>query len=84
MRPLPPAPIWFGFVFREKSPRNVSLDEARALGEKARLAKIAALIIDASDEALGAIRGAGADYLQLHGRETPQRVAAIRQAAIRN
>ena len=71
-----------GFVFFAKSPRNVSLDEARALGEKARgRAKIAALTVDAPDEALGAIVEALApDYLQLHGRETPQRVAAIRQA----
>jgi phosphoribosylanthranilate isomerase len=68
-----------GFVFFDKSPRHVTLDQARALERLARgRAEIAALTVDATDEALSAIIAAASpDYLQLHGRETPRRVAEI-------
>jgi phosphoribosylanthranilate isomerase len=68
-----------GFVFFEKSPRHVSLDQALELGRRARgQAKIVALTVDAGDEALARFVGALApDLLQLHGRESPARVAAI-------
>jgi phosphoribosylanthranilate isomerase len=68
-----------GFVFFEKSPRHVSLDQAAELGRKARgRAKIVALTVDAGDDALKDIVAILApDVLQLHGRETPVRVAAI-------
>ena len=68
-----------GFVFFEKSPRHVSLDQARELGRRARgSAEIAALTVDMNDDMLAAIVQALApDVLQLHGKETPARVAAI-------
>jgi phosphoribosylanthranilate isomerase len=68
-----------GFVFFDKSPRHVTLDQAGALARLARgRAEIAALTVDASDEALSAIiADVAPDYLQLHGRETPERVAQI-------
>src|ERR1700676_279995 len=71
-----------GFVFFERSPRYVGLDRARALGAQARgKAKIVALSVDASDRTLAAIVEALApDFLQLHGSESPERVAAIRRA----
>jgi phosphoribosylanthranilate isomerase len=71
-----------GFVFFDKSPRHLSLDQARALARRARgRAQIAVLTVDASDEALGAILDAVApDYLQLHGRETPARLADLKRA----
>jgi phosphoribosylanthranilate isomerase len=70
-----------GFVFFDKSPRHVSLDLARDLAARARgRARIAALTVDASDEAVRAIVAAVApDYLQLHGRETPARVAELKR-----
>lgn len=69
-----------GFVFFPKSPRNVSLEAALGLGERARgRARIVALTVDADDAALDAIvTSLDPDVLQLHGRETPARVAAIR------
>jgi phosphoribosylanthranilate isomerase len=69
-----------GFVFFEKSPRFVGLDHARALGEMARgEAKIVALSVDPSDHMLAAIvRALAPDFLQLHGSESPERVAEIR------
>jgi phosphoribosylanthranilate isomerase len=69
-----------GFVFFDKSPRHLSLDQARLLARMARgRAPIAALTVDASDEALGAIIDAVApDFLQLHGRESPARLADLK------
>ncbi|MBG0809102.1 phosphoribosylanthranilate isomerase [Methylosinus sp. H3A] len=69
-----------GFVFFEKSPRHVSLETARALGRAAqdRIRKVA-LCVDADDSTLDAIVAALApDLLQLHGAETPERVAAVK------
>ena len=71
-----------GLVFFAKSPRFVGLDHAHELAVQARdRAKIVALTVDAEDDLLAAIvRVVGPDLLQLHGHETPQRVAAIKQA----
>jgi phosphoribosylanthranilate isomerase len=70
-----------GFVFFEKSPRFVGLDHARELGERARgIATIVALSVDPSDRMLAAIvRALAPDFLQLHGSESPERVAEIRR-----
>ena len=70
-----------GLVFFEKSPRHVSLEQARALARLARgRARIAVLTVDASDATLGAIIDAVApDFLQLHGRETPARLADLKR-----
>ena len=69
-----------GFVFFPKSPRHVSLDQARAMAFAAPvgLAKVA-LVVDAPDAALDEIvEAVPLDMLQLHGHESPDRVAAIR------
>lgn len=72
---------YVGFVFFGKSPRNVSVDVARALAltVPTGIAKVA-LTVDAADDVLDAIAGAvPLDMLQLHGRESPERVAAVRR-----
>ena len=69
-----------GFVFFERSPRYLTLDAAQSLAARAagRIATVA-LTVDASDEALDAIVTAiRPDFLQFHGRETPERVRAAR------
>jgi phosphoribosylanthranilate isomerase len=69
-----------GFVFFAKSPRNVTLPEARlaALAAPPGLAKVA-LTVDADDATLDAIvEAVPLDMLQLHGRESPDRVAQVR------
>lgn len=69
-----------GFVFFPPSPRNLGLEAARVLGErvKSRADKVA-LTVDANDETLLAIVNAlKPDMLQLHGTETPERVAVVR------
>ena len=69
-----------GFVFFAASPRNVGFPAARALGDRVRgKAMKVALSVDAGDDALAAsIEALKPDMLQLHGRETPDRVAAVR------
>ncbi|UWQ79828.1 phosphoribosylanthranilate isomerase [Leisingera sp. S132] len=69
-----------GFVFFPKSPRNVSIAQAAALAIEAPigLCKVA-LTVNASDDDLDAITGAvPLDMLQLHGKESPERVAEVR------
>jgi phosphoribosylanthranilate isomerase len=70
-----------GFVFFPPSPRHLSLDLARELGARVegRALKVA-LSVDADDATLAAsIDALGPDMLQLHGNETPERVAEIRR-----
>lgn len=69
-----------GFVFFAKSPRNVTMPEARlaALAAPPGLAKVA-LVVDADNATLDAIvEAVPLDMLQLHGHETPDRVAQVR------
>jgi phosphoribosylanthranilate isomerase len=71
---------YVGFVFFPKSPRNVSLDTARTLALEAPpgLAKVA-LTVDADDAALDELlESVPLDMLQLHGAESPERVAEVR------
>jgi phosphoribosylanthranilate isomerase len=69
-----------GLVFFAKSPRNVSLEAAAQLAAHARgRARIVALTVNADDATLAEIVAAAQpDLLQLHGRETPERVAEVR------
>ena len=70
-----------GIVFFPPSPRNVTASLAGRLAARARgRAKIVALMVDPSDAAVeSAIAAAAPDLLQLHGAETPERVAEIRR-----
>jgi phosphoribosylanthranilate isomerase len=67
------------FVFHGASPRNVDLESARRLADKARgRAKIVALLVDPDDrEVADVVAAAAPDLIQLHGSETPERVAEI-------
>ena len=69
-----------GFVFFPKSPRHLSLARAAALSVRTGgRAAVVALCVDADDaELAGIVAAAAPDLLQLHGRESPERVAAIR------
>jgi phosphoribosylanthranilate isomerase len=70
-----------GFNFFSKSPRYIAPEEAGDLRLAARgRAEAVAIIVDADNALLDEIVMAMApDMLQLHGRETPERVAAIRE-----
>lgn len=71
---------YVGFVFFEKSPRHLSLAAARALALEVPPGVVkVALTVDADDAALDALLArVPIDMLQLHGRESPERVAALR------
>lgn len=71
---------YVGFVFFEKSPRNVSIAQARdlAVDVPVGVAKVA-LTVDADDDLLDQIMGSvPLDMIQLNGSETPERVAEVR------
>jgi len=70
-----------GFVFFPPSPRNLAMDQARALGAQARgRALKVALSVDADDAYIDAmVEAARPDLLQLHGKESPERVGALKR-----
>jgi phosphoribosylanthranilate isomerase len=70
-----------GFVFFPPSPRSVTPVVARSLGAQVRgRARKVALTVDADDELFETIvENLQPDLLQLHGKETPARIAALRK-----
>jgi phosphoribosylanthranilate isomerase len=70
-----------GFVFFAKSPRNITTDQAHALSATiAGKAEKIALFVDPDDETISTVVASlRPDWLQLHGAETPERVASIRR-----
>ena len=68
-----------GFVHFAPSPRHLDLEAAARFAEPARgRAEVVLLLVDADDavvdRAMAVVRP---DWLQLHGRETPERVAEV-------
>ena len=70
-----------GFMFFPASPRNVSLHAARELGARVNgRAEKVAVTVDADDATLaGIVDVLKPDMLQLHGSESPERVAEIQE-----
>ncbi|MDV7271449.1 phosphoribosylanthranilate isomerase [Thioclava sp. A2] len=74
---------YIGLVFFPKSPRHVTIDEARALALEAPfgMAKVA-LMVNPTDAELDAVlQAVPLDMIQLHGAETPERVTEVRARA---
>jgi phosphoribosylanthranilate isomerase len=69
-----------GFVRFPKSPRHVDIETGRLLSARAKgRALRAVLVVDPDDDSLAeAVAALDPDLVQLHGHETPERVAAIR------
>ncbi|MEX1059523.1 MAG: phosphoribosylanthranilate isomerase [Methyloceanibacter sp.] len=69
-----------GLVLFAKSPRHVELEEARVLAAVARgRVGTVAVMVDPDDALVdGVVERVRPDLIQLHGSETPERVAAIR------
>jgi phosphoribosylanthranilate isomerase len=72
---------FLGFIFFERSPRNVS---RRAWAELSEVlpagAQKVGVFVDASDEMIESVLKAGnLDWLQLHGKESPGRVADVKR-----
>jgi phosphoribosylanthranilate isomerase len=70
-----------GFVFFPPSPRHLEFGVAKPLGAQARgRAQKVALTVDADDAFLDAfVEALRPDLLQLHGKESPARVSALKQ-----
>lgn len=74
---------YFGLVFYGPSPRNVDHGLAHKLAEAGRgRAKSVALLVNPDDDAVRRIvEEVNPDIIQLHGNESPERVAEIKQIA---
>src|ERR1700722_2457242 len=72
---------WVGFVSYPRSPRHISTETMKALGALVpKSVGRVGLFVDADDALLDEKLATGVlDLLQLHGSETPERVAAIKQ-----
>jgi phosphoribosylanthranilate isomerase len=71
---------YLGFNFYPKSPRSISLEQARTLaaGVPSSVLKVS-LTVDADDRTLdGVVEALQPDILQLHGAETPDRLVEIK------
>lgn len=70
---------YLGFVFFPPSPRALTAEEARPLllSVPAGIAKVA-LTVDADDATLDTVAALPIDIVQLHGRESPTRVAEVK------
>lgn len=72
--------VYGGLVFHPNSPRNVGLEQARALADQMRgRLRIVTLIADMDDAGIEAlVKTVRPDFLQLHGGESARRTAYIR------
>lgn len=69
-----------GFIHFSRSPRHLSVEEMAALRPAVEGAKLVVVTVDADDALIDAILAqVKPDMLQLHGSETPARVAEIRE-----
>ncbi len=68
-----------GLMFYEPSPRYISIETAAELGREAGGAKKVGVFVDPDDAVLDrSVSAAGLDMIQLHGRETPERIHGIK------
>jgi phosphoribosylanthranilate isomerase len=74
---------YFGLVFYAPSPRNVDHDTAHKLNEAGRnRAKSVALLVNPDDDEMKRVlEEVDPDIIQLHGNESPERVAQIKRLA---
>ena len=69
---------YLGFVFYEKSPRNISLSDIKILSNyDKRNSTFVAVTVDPSDDFINKNLIGNFDYIQLHGSETKDRITEI-------
>lgn len=68
-----------GFIFFPKSPRHVDFDRATGLAARVppHVASVA-VMVDPDDDMIAQAVATGITTIQLHGKESPDRVAALR------
>lgn len=72
---------FIGLIFFEKSPRNVSFEEAKIVSDSIKgKAKMVAVLVSPDDEFISELLSHFTpDYIQLHGSESPERVKGIKE-----
>jgi phosphoribosylanthranilate isomerase len=72
---------FLGFMFFDKSPRNIAPDAAERLARPVRgRAQVVAVTVDPDNQTLDRIAQVlKPDFFQLHGKETPARVREVRE-----
>ena len=74
---------WLGFVFFPKSPRDILPEQAASLIARAPVGVgKAAVLVDPDDELIARVLQAGVTVLQLHGDESPERLAALKHHGV--
>ena len=75
---------YLGFVFYEKSPRNVNTSEINVLSSyDKRLSSFVAVTVNPSDDFIRKNILGNFDFIQLHGSETKERVADIKSTGLK-
>ena len=75
---------FLGFVFYEKSPRNINLKEASKLKDyNKQNSSFVAVTVNPSNEFINKVVLGNFDYIQLHGSETKERVAEIKSTGLK-
>jgi phosphoribosylanthranilate isomerase len=71
---------YLGLMFVAKSPRHVSVEAAAQLARRAegRISRVG-VFLDAGDAEIAEAVSVGLDVLQLHGAESPEQAAQLRQ-----
>ena len=73
-----------GFVFYDKSPRNLSLQDVQKLKEyKKNNSSFVAVTVNPSNEFVKKVISENFDYIQLHGTETNTRVEEIKSMGLK-
>ena len=76
---------FLGFVFYEKSPRNLNLKDIQKLKKYKKLnSKFVAVTVNPSNEFIKNVVLENFDYIQLHGSETKERVKEIKINGLKN
>ena len=71
-----------GFMHFVRSPRHVSIEEVASLISEARgRVETCVVLVNPDNSCVAEVAALGPDWIQLHGPETPHRVAAIRAEA---
>ena len=69
---------YLGFVFYEKSPRNISIEDIKSLSSyNKKNSAFVAVTVNPSNNFIQKLKG-NFDFIQLHGSETKERVAEIK------
>ena len=70
---------YLGFIFFEKSPRNITPEQAAAISKHVKIKKVAVVVNPDNDLLQSIYEHLKPDYFQLHGEESATRSVAIRE-----